>query len=531
MKTLAIIALRAGLLLSLFLAGYAEAAPSVVTVSGRQVIVQKRLPDGSLAAGVPYTFKGIAWNPGTRAPQFGPDPSIGTLNEPYGFFFDGPWRPGLQGHDLMNIWLRQEQVNRYLQDIPLMAQMNVNTVRVYLDLGTSAQVYQQILDQFYNNNIMVILTVVVSKEDIDSGRYMNTVQLCQDHPAILMWSIGNEWNLNSSPFYGYPNMVTAIAAVNQVAAAIKAIDSAHPITSSLGDRFTLSGSGPCGPGDPNNSDIPAIVNRATEIDIWGLNVFRGSSFNTLFADWQNQTGNTKPFYLSEFGTDSFRTDSYTTPFSIPPCNLDNRGIVTTGSIDQQLQATFDQGLWNEISANLSALDPAKNCVGGFVFEFNDELWKVGNFNVSLGDLVDYTGPEGQSYNDYNSQGFHLQNGHPDNFANEEYFGLMTADRQPKAAFDTFRTLYAGTPAVTLMKSVDKSTGTANTLLTYSLNYSNTGNGDAQNVVISDPLPAGTTLVPGSITAGGTFSSGTIQWNIGTVQSAGSGTVSFQVQIL
>src|SRR5689334_7267229 len=102
----------------------AAAAPSIVTVNGRQVIVQRRLPNGSLAAATPYIIKGVDWNPGTRAPQFGPDPSIGTLNEPYGFFFDGPWRPGMQGHELMNVWQRQEQLDRHAADIPLMAQMN-----------------------------------------------------------------------------------------------------------------------------------------------------------------------------------------------------------------------------------------------------------------------------------------------------------------------------------------------------------------------------------------------------------------------
>ena len=40
-------------------------------------------------------------------------------------------------------------------------------------------------------------------------------------------------------------------------------------------------------------------------------------------------------------------------------------------------------------------------------------------------------------------------------------------------------------------------------LTYAINWHNTGVATAEDLVITDTLPAGTTLVPGSITGGGT----------------------------
>ncbi len=51
-------------------------------------------------------------------------------------------------------------------------------------------------------------------------------------------------------------------------------------------------------------------------------------------------------------------------------------------------------------------------------------------------------------------------------------------------------------------------------LTYTLTYANTGNFNEANVVIRDPLPAGTTFV--SATNGGAVSGGSVVFNIGTV---------------
>jgi uncharacterized repeat protein (TIGR01451 family) len=67
-------------------------------------------------------------------------------------------------------------------------------------------------------------------------------------------------------------------------------------------------------------------------------------------------------------------------------------------------------------------------------------------------------------------------------------------------------------------------------LLYTVNYVNNGTDTATDVVITDRVPANTTLVPGSITGGGTVSNGIITWNIGTVAPTASGTVSFKVTI-
>ena len=86
------------------------------------------------------------------------------------------------------------------------------------------------------------------------------------------------------------------------------------------------------------------------------------------------------------------------------------------------------------------------------------------------------------------------------------------------------------PNITLSKSSNKSIVKAGDIITYTIGYRNTGNAGATTFVINDIIPAQTTLVPGSISAGGTLLGGTIQWNIGAVAAGATGSVNFQVTV-
>lgn len=424
---LRIIAALAALTAAVFVfGGTADAVPdgpSHVQIRKRQLIVEKRLEDGTMADPEPYVIHGVTWTPATRAPKDGPNPFDPSETVPYGFFMDWANRDP-QGNVLFVHWLRNEHYRHYRSDIPLMKMMNVNTVRIYIDFGDDPSVYKDILDVFYRNDIMVIMMVASSRVDIDKERYKKIVNMCKRHPAILMWNIGNEWNLDYSKYWGYETVEQAAHATWIVAEEIKEIDKFHPVASCLGDRFTDD--------DPANT-IKYVLNICTNVDIWGLNIYRGNTFRDLFTQWGTTTD--KPMYLSEFGIDSFKTSNYT--------RADGAKVAECmGVQDRNTQAEYDISLWGEIEDNLSAFDPEKVCVGGTIHSFNDCLWKVGSYHASLGGLIIYSDPvEGSSYNIYNNEGFYLPDGAQDGVLNEEHFGLVDADRDPKKAFWALKDLY------------------------------------------------------------------------------------------
>ncbi|HET6371703.1 MAG TPA: DUF11 domain-containing protein, partial [Candidatus Polarisedimenticolia bacterium] len=70
-------------------------------------------------------------------------------------------------------------------------------------------------------------------------------------------------------------------------------------------------------------------------------------------------------------------------------------------------------------------------------------------------------------------------------------------------FDTaVDTVTVMTPAVTLLKSVDKATAPPLDVLTYTIIYTNTGGANALAVEVKDPVPASTTYVAGSASGAG-----------------------------
>src|SRR5262249_9593975 len=146
-----------------------------------------------------------------------------------------------------------------------------------------------------------------------------------------------------------------------MAGMVKTLDTNHPIVSTHGDIFP--------------PEMSTLVNDlCPSVDIWGLNVYRGPSFTTLFDDWATFT--TKPMLLSEYGTDSYRTLLTKTEVDL---------VSVDGAVDEPTQATWDRRLWREIAGNLSALKPGKVCLGGTAFEWNDEWWKAqGAFGGEVG---------------------------------------------------------------------------------------------------------------------------------------------------
>jgi len=88
-----------------------------------------------------------------------------------------------------------------------------------------------------------------------------------------------------------------------------------------------------------------------------------------------------------------------------------------------------------------------------------------------------------------------------------------------------------TPELTVVKSADVAFANIGDTITYTVTVTNTGDVTAEDVVLTDPVPAGTTFVPGSVTVGGFPAPGAdpnVGIPLGDIPPGGSVTVTFQV---
>lgn len=112
------------------------------------------------------------------------------------------------------------------------------------------------------------------------------------------------------------------------------------------------------------------------------------------------------------------------------------------------------------------------------------------------------------------------------------FTYTTNPANPDGATGTAASNTVTTPvahaAINLVKAVDKAFAEPGDLLTYTLTLQNTGNTAANNVVLTDAVPAGTTFIPGSVT-GATGTPPTLTL-INPIPAGGISTVTFQVLV-
>lgn len=374
------------------------AAPSTVTLDGHQLIVRKRLGDGSLGPAHAYVIRGMFWAPA-------------------GKFTD------TDKNDVDNVSKRRAEFGNWVAtDAPLLAAMNVNTVVMPIDPGTDGAALA-ILDVLYANGIMAAITVDEGSNDL--ARVDAVVAALKNHPAVLGWMLGNEWNINRY-FTSPPISVHEAAERTQTAAEhVKAIDPDHPVISSYGD-IDIAASG------MTLADTETYVNDVcTSVDLWALNIYRGNSFGTLFSQWASITE--KPMFVGEYGTDAFRT----------------LGALPAGLVDETMQRDWSIALWDELFGHLSANVPEAVAIGGVFFEFTDEWWKVA-LSEGGSPFVQDTG--GTTFAE-----------HPDEIGNEEFFGLADIDRNPRLLYTALQEAFEETyqpPGLRRFRAVSRGSKTA-----------------------------------------------------------------------
>jgi len=314
-----------------------------ITIDGRFLLVDNE----------PYEIRGVAWNP---VPQGG--------THPQDLDFSG-----------------------YADiDIPLMQEMGINTVRTYEPIVDTV-----VLDKLHAAGIMVVNSAYNwGGNDVYSVDPI--VNAVKGHPAILMWSVGNEWNYNG--LYIGLDAEAAASRVNDVAQRIKTIDPDTPVATIYGEL-------------PGTS----LVDQLEHVDVWGVNVYRGISFGDLFDQWHLISD--RPMFIGEYGADAY--------------NANDDGSGDAVGYDPESQNAAVVALTQEIFDNIVDEDQAGNqrgVLGGTFFEWADEWWKAGN-----PDQQDIGGsaPGGGPY--------------PDATFNEEYWGIVDIDRNQRCGFYNLKALY------------------------------------------------------------------------------------------
>lgn len=313
---------------------------SRIRIEGRKLLVDEKS----------YYIKGVCWNP---VPKKGRYPDDVIFRKP-----DQNW-------------------NLIEQDIALLKEAGVNTVRTYLPIMS-----EKVLDRLWVNGMMVIVPFF-GKASVEEVKKI--VEAVKHHPAVLMYEIGNEWNYNK--FYTDDSEAQALDHVRLLANAVKEIDPDRLVSSSYG-------------GMPPQNVVDALDN----IDLWGLNIYKGISFENEFTNWKNLSP--KPAYMSEFGADAFNNNK--------------------GAPDLEAQAEATRKLLNEIRSNSSVVSEDGVMVGGTIFEFSDEWWKDTNPDQQdNGGIAPGIGP------------------YPDAVFNEEWWGLVTIDREKRPAYEELKKAYLG----------------------------------------------------------------------------------------
>jgi hypothetical protein len=275
------------------------------------------------------------------------------------------------------LWEQPENIIKKALDneMPLLKNMGVNTIRVYTGIPkkwieyiyTQHGIHTMLNHPFGRYGLSINGNWVPNTEYSDAASQAvllkEVKQLAleyKDTKGLLLFLLGNENNYGL--FWGgaetedipvQDRKSTARAQslykmFNKAAMEMKAVDNSHPIAICNGDLLFLD----------------LIAKECTDVDVFGINVYRGVSFGDLFEKVKKEYG--KPVLFTEFGSDAFNA--------------------ITQKEDQKAQETILKENWREIYENAAGIGKSDNCIGGFTFQFSDGWWKMGQtINLDIHD--------------------------------------------------------------------------------------------------------------------------------------------------
>ena len=349
-----------------------------------------------------------------------------------------------------NFWESSDKIIKLGLDheMTLLREMNVNAIRHYSDIPAkwiqyifeNYGIYTMINHSFGRYGMSVddewkpitdysdskMQEILLSEIEVMVNNYKNT-------PGLLLYLLGNENNYglfwSGAETEDFPEETQKVAVgekycrpmyrlMNQASKMIKELDGNHPVAICNGDDLF----------------IEIIAQECKDIDVFGVNSYRGASFTDLFKTVKETLN--KPILLTEFGADAFNA--------------------ITKAEDQKSQAKYLLENWKEIYQNAFCMGGYENTIGGFTFQFSDGWWKY-NFdnrkNVTKHDTI-ATWVNG-GYSQDLSEG--------KNNMNEEWFGICakgpTDDNglynlYPRAAFYMLKQVHQFSPFNDGISSID-----------------------------------------------------------------------------
>lgn len=207
-------------------------------------------------------------------------------------------------------------------------------------------------------------------------------------PGVLIWLLGNENN--------YGLIWESAATMDMPEAQAKDYQKARDLYSLFNEAIRIihirDNHRPVAIANGDDQFIDLVSQEIENLDIFGTNSYRGSSFEDLFEVVHDKLG--VPLLFTEFGADAYHT--------------------TEMREDQISQARYLLDNWSEIYKNARGHGASGNSIGGCTFQFSDGWWKSGP-----DDNLDIHDPHASWAN-----GGYLEDFvHGENNMNEEWFGV------------------------------------------------------------------------------------------------------------
>ncbi len=304
-----------------------------------------------------------------------------------------------------SLWTQTDDIIKEALDreMPLLKNMGVNAIRQYAGIQPKwiEYIYRNygiytILNHSFGRYGVTINGVYEQHTDYADpqtrqvllGEVDALAKEYKDVPGLLIWLLGNEnnyglfWGGAATEDIPKGETLESVRArhmyklFNDGIKEIKKFDSNHPVAICNGDALFI--------------DI--IAEEVTEMDVFGMNAYRGVSFTDAFKVVKEKLN--VPLMFAEFGADAFN-------------EVEMRE-------DQKMQTKYLLGNWKEIFENAYGNGETGICIGGATFQFSDGWWKyLQDSNLSVHD----------THASWSNGGYSEDYIEGENNMNEEWFGI------------------------------------------------------------------------------------------------------------